>query len=288
MWIYLNDRFVSEKEASISVFDTGFLYGDGLFETLRAYDGKIFTLDKHLDRLGKAAIFLKIKIPKAARLDDLLHQTLARNGLKNAMLRLTITRGINPIPLRPDLCEKSTVVITARAFEGYPDGFYKKGVSAAIVSTPRNTPTGSGPSLKSLNFLNNILGKLEINAEVHFEALMLSPAGELCEGTLTNLFWVNQGVLYTPASETGLLKGITRSIVLDLAKKEGMPVEEDCYPPKTLLKAEEAFLTNSGIELMPLVSVDGEKIGTGLPGLITEKLRAAFCLRVRRETGGID
>ncbi len=286
MWIYLNDRFVSEKEATVSVFDHGFLYGDGLFETLRAYNGQIFALNAHLKRLKKAAKRLQLKIPEVSQLDDLLHQTLHRNGLKNAMLRLTITRGINAIPLRPDLCEKRTVVITARTFEGYPDAFYKKGVSASIVSTPRSTATGSGPSLKSLNFLNNVLGKLEINPETHFEALMLNTAGQLSEGTLTNLFWVHQGVLFTPAPETSLLEGITRKIVIDLAKKEGMTIEEGCYPPKALFKAEEAFLTNSGIELVSLVSVDGEKIGTGSPGLMTENLRTAFRLRVRRETGG--
>lgn len=286
MWIYLNDRFVSEKEATVSVFDHGFLYGDGLFETLRAYNGQIFALDKHLKRLKKAAARLQLKIPEASRLGVLLHQILARNGLKNAMLRLTLTRGISPIPLRPDLCEKSTVVITARAFDGLPLAQYKNGVSAAIVQTPRSTATGSGASLKSLNFLNNVLGKLEIDPTTQFEALFLDRAGHLCEGTLSNLFWVDQGVLYTPAPETGLLEGITRDIVLQLAKKNGIPIQIGHYLPETLLKSEEAFLTNSGIELLPLVSVDGKKIGTGFPGLMTQKLHRAFCLRVRQETDG--
>ncbi|MEC4677226.1 MAG: aminotransferase class IV [Nitrospirota bacterium] len=286
MWIYLNDRFVSEKEATVSVFDHGFLYGDGLFETLRAYNGQIFALDAHLKRLKKAAARLQLKIPEASRLGVLLHQILARNGLKNAMLRLTLTRGISPIPLRPDLCKKSTVVITARAFDGLPLAQYKNGVSAAIVQTPRSTATGSGASLKSLNFLNNVLGKLEIDPETQFEALFLDAKGQLCEGTLTNLFWVNQGVLYTPAPETGLLEGITRDIVLQLAKENGIPMQIGHYPPEALLKSEEAFLTNSGIELLPLASVDGKKIGTGFPGLMTQKLYGAFCLWVKQETDG--
>ncbi len=285
MWTYLNDRFVSEKEALVSVFDTGFLYGDGLFETLRAYDGHIFALDKHLERLARSATRLQLKIPKSSQLDNLLHQTLQQNKLKNAMLRLTLTRGVNPIPLRPDLCKKSTLVITARAFSGLPAAQYKKGVSAAIVQTPRSTATGSGPAIKSLSFLNNVLAKLEIDPEKHFEALMLSPAGQLSEGTLSNLFWVDQNVVFTPAPETGILEGITRDIVLQLAEENGLAVKIGCYPPEALFKAQEAFLTNSGIELLPLVSVDGKKIGTGLPGLMTQKLRAAYDLRVRQETG---
>ncbi|NOY84912.1 MAG: branched-chain amino acid aminotransferase [Nitrospirae bacterium] len=287
MWIYLNDRFVSEKEATVSVFDYGFLYGDGLFETLRAYNGQIFALDAHLKRLKKAAARLQLKIPEASQLDKLLHQSLHRNGLKNAMLRLIITRGVNAIPMRPDLCKKSTVVITARAFDGFPLAQYKNGVSAAIVQTPRSTATGSGASLKSLNFLNNVLGKLEIDPKTQFEALFLDTAGHLCEGTLSNLFWVDQGVLYTPAPETGLLEGITRDIVLQLAKENGIPMQIGHYSPEALLKSEEAFLTNSGIELLPLVSVDDKKIRSGQPGPITQKLHEAFRKQVKRTAGGV-
>jgi len=288
MWIYLNDRFVLEKEAKISVFDHGFLYGDGLFETLRAYNGCTFALDKHLKRLADAARRLQLQIPKASQLNDLLHQTLERNNLKNAMLRLTITRGVNTSPLRPDLCLKSTLVITARAFEGYSPERYKKGVSAKIVNTPKSTPTGSGASIKSLNFLNNILGKLEINPETHFEALMLSSAGHLSEGTLSNLFWIDRGVLFTPAPETGLLEGITREIVFQLAKEAGIPTEVGCYPPEALLKAEEAFLTNSGIEILPLVSIDGKPIGLGQAGRLTQKLHTALKEQIKQETDQVQ
>ena len=285
MWIYLNDRFVSEKEAKISVFDYGFLYGDGLFETLRAYNGRIFALTQHLNRLSEAAERLRLPLPPRLSLEQSLHETLHRNGLKNAILRLTITRGENPIALRPDLCKKGTQVITARPFSGHPAPFYENGVSATIVSIPRHSPDGKTPSIKSLNFLNNILGKLEINAEEHFEALFLDAAGHLSEGALSNLFWVKNGVLHTPSAQTAILEGITRHIVLDLANKEGLAVEEGLYPPEVLFSTEEAFLTNTGIELMPLTRVDGKTIGSGQPGPITQKLHEAFRMRVVQETG---
>lgn len=286
MWIYLNNRFISEKEAKISVFDYGFLYGDGLFETLRAYNGKIFALTPHLNRLSEAAERLRLPLPPRLPLEHALHETLHRNSLKNAILRLTITRGENPLTLRPDLCKKGTQVITARPFSGHPAQYYENGVSATIVSIPRLSPDGKTPSIKSLNFLNNILGKLEINAEEHFEGLFLDAAGHLSEGTLSNLFWVKNGVLHTPSAETSILEGVTRRIVMDLAGKEGMAVEESLYPPEALFTAEEAFLTNTGIELMPLICIDGKNIGWGRPGPITQKLHEAFRKQVVQETGG--
>ncbi len=277
MWIYLNDRFVSEEEAKVSVFDYGFLYGDGLFETLRAYKGQIFALSQHLRRLSDSALRLHMSIPSPKQLALGLNETLQRNVLKEAILRLTITRGEHQFPLRPDLCKKRTVVITARPFVGLHPNLHQQGVSADIVSIPRSSATGKGASVKSLNFLNNILAKLEKKEEDLFERILLSAEGYLSEGTVSNLFFIDQGILKTPSPKTSILEGVTRSIVIDLAKKEGITVEEGCYLPQSLINAEEAFLTNTGIELLPLTRVNGHKIGSGIPGktsqLLHQKLR---------------
>lgn len=284
MWIYLNDRFVSEEEAKVSVFDYGFLYGDGLFETLRAYQGKIFALSEHLKRLADSALRLHMSIPSSKHLAECLTETLQRNGLKEAILRLTITRGENQIPLRPDLCKKRTLVITARPFVGLHPDWLQQGVSADIVSIPRSTATGKGASLKSLNFLNNILAKLEKEEGNLFERIFLSAEGHLSEGTVSNLFFVTQEKLKTPSTECTILEGVTRNIVIELARKEGITVEEGSYPPQDLLNAEEAFLTNTGIELLSLTQVNTHKIGSGTPGKISQRLHRKLRNRIFEET----
>ncbi|MFQ5587248.1 MAG: aminotransferase class IV [Nitrospiria bacterium] len=286
MWVFLNDRFVPERDAKVSVFDHGFLYGDGLFETFRAYDGRIFALSQHLRRFSISARQLQLSIPSLSFLEARLNESLEKNALNNAILRLTMTRGENRHPLRPDLCETSTLVITVRSFSGLPEALYRDGVSADIVNTRRATPVGAGPFIKSLNFLNNILAKLEINPEQTFEGIFLNQEGMLSEGTTSNLFWISQGVLQTPSTDATILAGVTRDIILSLAEKEGLVIEEGLYPPKTLLSAEEAFLSNTGIELIPLVQVSGKKIGSGKPGPVTQKLHETFKNAVVNETGG--
>jgi branched-chain amino acid aminotransferase len=252
MWIYIRDHFVLETEAVVSVFDRGFLYGDGLFETLRAYNGKIFLLSEHLNRLQKAAKRLSIVIPKSEQLEQLLYATLTRNSLRDAMIRITISRGIDgwggeaagefAIP---------TLVIFARRFEGYPEKTYKKGVSACIAVIRRNSRKSQDPAIKSISFLNNVLAMRGANALSAREAILLNPEGFLAEGSISNLFWICGGRLYTPSKSVGILAGVTRGVVLKLAKHEKIPFTEGFYKKNVLYRADEAFLTNTGFELMP-------------------------------------
>ncbi|HLG21427.1 MAG TPA: aminotransferase class IV [Candidatus Manganitrophaceae bacterium] len=282
MWIFVNGRFVPKEKARVSVYDHGFLYGDGLFETLRAYSGTIFRLPQHLERLARSAQRLTLSLPPLFDLEALLYKTLERNRLRDAILRLTVTRGEGAVGLDPDLCGKPTLVILARRFKGYPSEFYEKGVSAAIVQVRRTPPAALDPAFKSISFLNNVQAKIEANRRGAFEGIFLSLDGYLAEGTVSNLFWVRKGKLKTPAPGVGLLEGVTRGLVLQLAKKSGVRTEEGRFRPSDLLKAEEAFLTNSGVELAPLTEVEGKAIGGGKPGPITRQLHQAFKEAVRQ------
>ncbi len=280
MWIYLNDGFVSKEEAHISVFDHGFLYGDGLFETFRAYSGKIFRLSQHIARLSRFADRLSIPLLSPSAIEPLLYETLARNLLVNAMLRVTLTRGEGGFD--PDFCKRPTFIITARA----PVlNRYKKGASGAIVTVRRHDPAGFHPTLKTISFLNNILAKQDANRKGADEGIFLNAKGYLAEGSVSNLFWVKGGKLYTPVLNVGLLDGVTRAVVLELAKGKKLPAYQGYYRPDALLGADEAFLTNSGIELMPLTKVDGKNIGTGRPGPMTRLLHQAYQATVKGELG---
>ncbi|NKE71485.1 aminotransferase class IV [Candidatus Manganitrophus noduliformans] len=276
MWIYLQDRFVPKEEAKISVFDHGFLYGDGLFETLRAYDGVVFRLSRHLERLARSARRLELPLPPLPRLEAILYDTLKRNALRDAILRLTFTRGEGEIGLDPALCDKPTLVVTARPFTGYPPEYYRDGISAVIVQVRRNATTALDPALKSISFLNNVMAKSEATKAGSDDGLLLNPEGYLSEGTTSNLFWVRRGKLETPSPAVGLLEGITREVVIDLARKKRLPTEEGFFKPDALFEAEEAFLTNSGFELMPVTRINGNPIGSGKPGPITRRLHQAF------------
>lgn len=275
MWIYLQDQFVKEAEAKVSVLDYGFLYGDGLFETFRAYAGKIFRLSQHLDRLNGSANRLAITSPSPALLEKLLYETLRRNHFEGALLRLTLSRGEGAPGLNPAPCAAPTLIITARKFDGYPEDHYLKGVSGVIVQARRN-PAVADPALKSISFLSNILAKLEAKKRGAFEGLFLNTEGALCEGAVSNLFWVREGKLITAAPAAGILEGITRTVVLELAAKMKIETDEGFYPADALFDADEAFLTSSGLELTPLTAVDGRKIGNGRPGPLTRRLHQAF------------
>jgi branched-chain amino acid aminotransferase len=275
MWIYLQDKFVRKEDAKVSVLDYGFLYGDGLFETFRAYAGKIFRLSQHLDRLALAADRLAISPPSAAILETLLYETLQQNRLEEALLRLTLSRGEGTPGLNPAPCAAPTLVITARQFDGYPTDYYRNGVSGVIVQGRRNA-AALDPALKSISFLSNVLAKLEAKKRGAFEGLFLNTEGALCEGTISNLFWVREGKLKTAAAAAGILEGITRKVVLESATKMKIETEAGLYPAGDLFAAEEAFLTSSGLELMPLTEIDEKRVGTGRPGPLTQRLHHAF------------
>jgi len=277
MWIYLNTRFVSKEEAKISVFDHGFLYGDGVFETLRAYGGKVLLLSEHIARLEQSAARLHIPMPvKRSRLSAIVAESLELNKLTDAYLRITVSRGHGEIGLDPALCKNPTLVVIAMPFEPYPESFYTDGVSVAIVQTRRNLPEALPPHVKSLNYLNNILAKMEATALGAYDAVLLNHQGEVTEGTTSNVFVALGGRLLTPAHDCGILAGITRNLVLQLARELEIPTEETRLTAADLPIADECFLTNTTVEVLPVTQVDGQKIGDGRAGEITRRLHASF------------
>ena len=277
MWIYLNDRFVLKEEARISVFDHGFLYGDGVFETLRAYRGKAFMFSEHIARLEQSAARLHIPMPvKRSRLSAIVAESLDLNHLTDAYLRITVSRGPGEIGLEPALCKSPTLVVIANPFEPYPESFYTDGVSVAVVQTRRNLPEALPPYVKSLNYLNNILAKMEATALGTYDAVLLNHQGEVTEGTTSNVFVVLGGRLLTPAHDCGILAGITRNLVLQLARELEIPTEETRLTAADLVISDECFLTNTTVEVLPVTQVDGQRIGDGRPGEITRQLHASF------------
>lgn len=251
--IYINGDFFAEEEARVSVFDRGFLYGDGLFETMRAYNGTIFRLEDHMKRLVAAADRMSIPLDQAEA-EHALYETLRQNQLGDAILRLTITRGQGSWGLDFPAETHTTMVVFARPFSGYPG--QDEGISIVIAET-RKTPDDSlDSSLKSLNFLNNIFARQEASSRGHKEAIMLNYDGFVAEGSVSNIFWVTENILYTPALDVGILPGVTRKVVLELADKESIPYEEGYYKPETLLSADEVFLTNTGYEIMPVNKIN--------------------------------
>lgn len=284
MWIFLNGRFVRGKQAVVSVFDHGFLYGDGVYETLRSYGARIFMRDQHLSRLHRSAEAIGLPLPIPGKdWPALLHEAMARNHLGNgrvdAYVRVTVTRGVGDIGLDPALCPTPTVVIMAKPLRPPAAALYRDGVDLIIAKTRRNLPTALSPRIKATNFLNNILAKREAVAAGAFDSLLLNWEGYLAECTVSNLFFVSRGGLRTPAVDCGILDGITRSVVLLLAREQGLPVEEGRYGPQALSEADECFLTNTSSEIMPVRSIDGRPIGTGAPGPVTRKLTDAFHLQ---------
>lgn len=274
--IYLNSRLVPDDRALISVYDHGFLYGDGIYETLRAYQGAVFMLDEHLDRLFSSASMIGLKIgKKTADIKKAVYMTMAANRLQEAVIRITISRGAGRIGLDPSLCKKPTFVVFANPFRKYPRNCSEKGVKIIIPRTRRNFRMALDPRIKSLNFLNNILAKIEANEQGAFDAVMLNYRGFLTEGTVSNIFFVKKGVLHTPSRDTGILSGITRKIILDLARALKIKTREGCYRPRDLSAAEEAFLSNTTMEVMPVASVGSRKIGE-TAGPLTLRLRRAY------------
>jgi len=283
MLVYVNGKFTPKEQATVSVFDHGYLYGDGIYETLRAYDGKIFLLSKHLARLKQSADAISLKLPfNTEKIGDALREALTVNKLHEAYLRIQISRGTGDIGLDPALCPVPTMVIVTKPFKDYPAELYDEGVAVALVETRRNHPLALSPAIKSTNFLNNILAKIESLNAGAYVGIMLNWEGYLAEGTISNLFLVKKGVLYTPSLETGILEGVTRDLVMHLARKARIPVKEELLKPKDLQDADEAFLTNTTVEVLPVTTVDGEPVGDGEPGAVTRTLSEAYKEEVRR------
>jgi branched-chain amino acid aminotransferase len=281
MWIFLNDTFVRKEEAVVSVFDHGFLYGDGIYETLRSYGSRLFMCQQHVARLFRSAEAIGLTIPiQREQWPELLHESMARNDLgtpqRDAYLRITVSRGVGGIGLDPRLCPSPTIVIMAQPLVAPAAAVYDTGVDVNLATTRRNLPSALSPQIKSLNFLNNILAKREALAAGAFDSVLLNWEGHLTECTVSNLFFVTDGQLRTPSLDCGLLDGITRSIVLQLAKEQNITVEEGRFTPTQLCQSDECFLTNTSMEIMPVTSVDRKPIGNGKPGPLTRTLCDLF------------
>jgi len=284
--VYINGRLYDKKNAQISVFDHGLLYGDGVFEGIRSYKGCVFKLREHLDRLYESAntICLKIAMSKKA-MEKAVISTLKANGLKDAYIRLVVTRGPGDLGLDPRKCHDPSIIIIADKILLYPTQLYRDGMSIVTVPTRRNLQEALNPQVKSLNYLNNILAKIEaINAGFE-EAIMLNSEGCVLECTGDNIFMIKDGVLATPPVYMGALKGITRDAVIDIARKKKMRVEERPMTRHELFNAHECFLTGTAAELIPVVRVDGRTVGTGRPGPVTMKLLEGF--RSATKTDGV-
>lgn len=281
MKIYLDGKFVDDSEAKISVFDHGLLYGDGVFEGIRLYGGNVFRLDEHLERLENSAKAIMLKLPHTRQeISDLTCETCRQNNLTDAYIRLVITRGVGDLGLAPWLCPKPSMFIIASKISLYPQEHYDNGLSIVTVPTRRINAAALPPTIKSLNYLNNILGKIEARQFGALEAIMLNDQGYIAECTADNVFIVSKGEIVTPAASQGALKGITRSTILDIGKALNIPVRESDMTRYDVWCADECFLTGSGAEVIPVVKLDGREIGVGKPGPITKRVLAEFRRRV--------
>ena len=284
MLIYFNGRMIKKEDARISIFDHGLLYGDGVFEGIRSYDCLVFKLKEHIDRLYASAHGISLKIPMTKNdMQKAIVSTLKANRLKDAYIRVVVTRGEGDLGLDPRNCAKPTIFIIADKIALYPQDLYKKGLKIVTVPTRRNIPEALNPQIKSLNYLNNILGKIEaINAGV-LEALMLDQNGFVTECTGDNIFMIKNGMLLTPSVHFGILSGITRCAVLGLAAKVGLKAQETTLTRFDLFTSDEAFLTGTAAEIIPVVKLDGRDIGAGTVGPSTLKLTAEFRKLTRKE-----
>lgn len=268
MHVYINNSLIPESEAKVSVFDHGFLYGDGVFETMRVYSGTVFMIEEHIQRLFRSAslIGLDIKRDKDS-IQSALYETISNNSLKDAYIRVTVSRGTGPVGLDPELCKEPTFIIIAEEFREYPKSYYDNGIKTIIAETKRNIKEAINPQIKSLNFLNNILAKIEAKKKNAYEALMLNAQGYLAEGTISNLFFVlsqnEKAVLCTPSLDCGILDGITRNIVLELAQKSGIKTKEGRFKKEDIYHASEVFITNTTMEIMPVCKVDAVSYQVG-------------------------
>jgi branched-chain amino acid aminotransferase len=281
MKIYLDGRFVDEADAKVSVFDHGLLYGDGVFEGIRLYGGNVFRLAEHLERLEYSAKSILLTIPLSrAELSQAVCEACRINGLTDAYIRLVVTRGAGDLGLAPWLCAKPSVFIIAGKIAIYPQEHYDNGLAIVTVPTRRIGPAALPATIKSLNYLNNILAKIEAKQFGALEAIMLNDQGLVAECTADNVFVVHKGEIITPAASQGALKGITRSAIIDIARDLHLPFREADMTRYDIWCADECFLSGTGAEVIPVVKLDGREVGRGRPGPVTQRVLAAFRQRV--------
>jgi len=275
--IFMNGKLVPEQEAVISVFDHGYLYGDGVFEGIRAYNGRVFKLEEHVRRLYESAHSIMLPIPYSQEeMIKAVVDTVNANKLTDAYIRLVVSRGVGDLGLDPRKCKESQVVIIADKIVLYPEELYEEGLTVITVATRRNIADALDPKLKSLNYLNNIHAKIEANRAGVLEALMTNSQGYISEGTGDNIFIYRKGKLITPPPYLGILEGITREAVIELAEEEGIPLQEAPFTRHDVYVADECFLTGTAAEVIPVIEADMRTIGTGKPGPVTRTLMEKF------------
>lgn len=275
--VYINGRFFKKEEAVVSVYDHGFLYGDGVFEGIRSYNGKVFKLTEHVARLYESAqaIWLEIPIPQG-EMAKAIEQTVAKSGIKDSYIRAIVSRGAGALGLDPKKTSNPQVIIIVDTISIYPKEMYDNGMDIVTASSMRNHPAALNPRIKSLNYLNNIMAKIEGSLAGCVEALMLNHKGEVAECTGDNIFIVKNRVVSTPPPDAGILDGITRRLVIDLARASGYECNEATMTRHDVYTADEVFLTGTAAELIPVVKVDARIIGTGKPGSVFLDLRSKF------------
>ncbi|MBI4353255.1 MAG: branched-chain-amino-acid transaminase [Candidatus Omnitrophica bacterium] len=282
--IYLNGKLVDRDKAVVSVFDHGLLYGDGVFEGIRSYDGIIFKLKEHIERLFQSAHTLMLEIPLSKKeLERAVVETLKANRLENSYIRLVVTRGEGDLGLDPRKCRKACLFIITDKIMLYPKDYYEKGLKLITVPTVRNHPEALNPQLKTLNYLNNILAKIEANNSGFDEAILLNAQGYVTECTGENIFFIKNGALWTPPPYVGILRGITREVVMRIARRLGFTVLEEPFTRHELYTADEVFLTGTAAEIVPVSMIDNRLIDENCPGKLTARLMAEFKKTIPRE-----
>ncbi len=285
--IFMNGEMIPEPEAKVSVFDHGYLYGDGVFEGIRVYNGRIFKLREHIKRLYDSAHAIMLTIPYShEEMTEAVLQTVRENNLLDAYVRVVVSRGKGDLGLDPRKCKKAQVVIIADKITLYPEELYEQGLKVITVCTRRNIPDALAPQVKSLNYLNNIMIKIEANQAGVLEAIALNTNGLVTEGSGDNIFIMKKGILLTPPSYVGILEGITREIAMETARKIDINVEETPFTCYDLYVADECFLTGTAAEIIPVIEIDGRIIGDGLPGKVTCELMRLF--KQQTQTMGVE
>ena len=277
MKVFIDGKFYDEANAKISVFDHGLLYGDGIFEGIRAYNGRVFKLKEHIDRLFCSAKAILLTIPMThAEVSKAVVDTCRENNLRDGYVRLVITRGVGTLGLNPNKCKLASVIVIAGTIQLYPEEMYQNGMAIVTVPTVRNLHSAVNPAIKSLNYLNNILAKIEANNAGVEEAIMLNSEGYVAECTGDNIFILKDGKMFTPPLSAGALYGITRATVIDLARRQGIEVTEPNLTRYDIFNSDECFLTGTAAEIIPVTKVDGRIIGDGKPGAKTNELITAY------------
>ena len=276
-WIFLGGQFVRKEDAVVSVFDHGFLYGDGVFEGIRVYDGNVFKLDEHLERLYNSAQSIMLNIPyDKEEMQQIIVDTVKKNELASAYIRVVVSRGPGNLGLDPSSCSTPQIIVIAESLALFPKELYKRGLRIGSVASRRNRPDVLSPQVKSLNYLNNILVKLEANQAGVDEALMLNDQGYVTEGSADNIFIVKNNKIFTPPVYVGALEGITRNAIINLARREGYTLEEIPFTRHDVYIADEVFLTGTAVEVIAVVEADGRQINDGIPGVVTDHLLDSF------------